>query len=246
MTGLTTGGGDSTAERSVSAAESKGTGDSELPQSHLAAWQLAEAAWRRNERDRRYVVDALHDNVVQALLALSWQLDDLAGNHPVQLQAQLDRVVADMWSLIGTLQPAQSPTGDLAEAITQQLAAMTHGDRLRAELELDCGTLDADTELPLQRICAETLRNCAQHADPTVVRVRCRRRADGRTVLHVTDDGAGCDPAVLSAALHAGRYGLRRVTWAVASRGGRIRLLTRPGRGFGVHVMLAPAPRRQG
>jgi signal transduction histidine kinase len=202
---------------------------------------LLEAAWRRSDQDRRYVTDALHDNVVQALLALTWQLDDLASGDSGAaglLRGQIDRVVGDMWGLIGQLSPPAPVGTTLRAALEAQLASMTRGQRLTVALDhAGDGQLGADRQLVLLRVCREAVANTLAHADATAVSIRCRHRRD-TVALHIHDDGVGADATQVAARMRQGRYGLRSIHWAVTTRGGRMRLRTRPGAGFAIHVRL--------
>jgi two-component system, NarL family, sensor kinase len=203
--------------------------------------ELLEAAWSRTDRDRRYVTDALHDNVVQALLALTWQLDDLDGAAAALLRGQIDRVVGDMWGLIGELSPTATVAESLRDALEQQLADMTRSSGLALTLDLDNGgTIDVDRQLVLLRVCREAVANVLSHAEASTVTIRCRHRRQ-QVFLHVCDDGVGADPHWVRTQMRQGRYGLRSIHWAVQSRGGRIRLRSHPGAGFAIHVILPAA-----
>jgi two-component system, NarL family, sensor kinase len=209
------------------------------PAELLAAGELLEAAWRRTDRDRRYLVDSLHDNVVQALLALTWQLDDLGGPAAAELRHQIDAVVTDMWTLIGELHPTAVADGSLAGAIRSQIQEMTRSHGLAFELDLGHSEapVDADRQLVLLRVCREAVSNTLSHAQATTVRIRCRHRPGG-VILHVADDGVGCDPDVVVERMRRGSYGLRSVSWALTSHGGGLRICTRPGAGFSVHARI--------
>jgi two-component system sensor histidine kinase UhpB len=83
------------------------------------------------------------------------------------------------------------------------------------------------------RVVQEALNNVAEHAEANEVTVELRR-ADGRKMLRVTDDGCGFnDSAAASPGL--GITGMRE---RARLAGGRLRVRSRPGRGTVVELTL--------
>jgi signal transduction histidine kinase len=84
----------------------------------------------------------------------------------------------------------------------------------------------------------EALANAVKHARPSRVVLRARDAGGGRTVLSVSDDGAGFDPA--QAAERHG-MGLDLMRERVTELGGELQLESTPGEGTTVRITLGPA-----
>jgi signal transduction histidine kinase len=98
------------------------------------------------------------------------------------------------------------------------------------------GPLPAALETDLLRVAQEALSNAVRHARAREVAVELSCEG-GWLALRVTDDGCGFD--VDSAATNPGAgFGLRGMRTRAAARGGRLEVLSRPGRGTEVVLRL--------
>jgi signal transduction histidine kinase len=206
---------------------------------------LVDEARRDQARDRRLLVSSLHDNILQVLLALRWQVEDLDdGSRPevgAAVTVQLDALVDDVWELIGALHPAFDPDeNDRADDLVRQLTLLAHPTPLSVDL-YGFDRLTTDHQILVARICREAVDNTARHARATLSGITLRPGRHGRFWLRCTDNGAGCPPEQLTER-RATRSGLRELDWAVHRRGGRLRLRNRPGSGFSLHVLLHTDP----
>jgi two-component system sensor histidine kinase UhpB len=96
------------------------------------------------------------------------------------------------------------------------------------------GEFGADEQIVVYRVVQEALNNVAEHAEANAVTVELRR-ADGRKMLRVTDDGRGFNDAVETAPGSLGIMGMRE---RARLAGGRLRVRSRPGHGTVVELTL--------
>ena len=107
-------------------------------------------------------------------------------------------------------------------------------------------TIDIDDDLMLSeeadrlvfRVAQECLINTAKHAEAPVVAITLRRSDTRRTVLEVTDDGAGFDADLALAREHDGHFGLRILADVAADAGATLSLRTAPGAGTTWRLVL--------
>jgi two-component system NarL family sensor kinase len=215
-----------------------------LDHAHSEHERLLEHAVAASDLERRRVARDLHDGVIQDLAGVGYTLESvelqLAPDSP-RLQQVLRRaagvVQADVRALRQTmtdLHPADLTEVGLASAINDLV------EPARAA-GLSCTVQIADTsDLPplavqvLYRASRELVRNTLKHAQATEVSVNIEvdhRRA----TLTVTDNGVGFSG---QAAARKGHLGLRLLTEAVRDAGGTVEVITAPGAGTTVRIIV--------
>ena len=195
-----------------------------------------------HEEERRRLRRDLHDGLGPALAGIALTLqaaENTGGPAADQLvsgaRAQLEDVVGEIRHIVRGLRPPILDDLGLAAAIR------AHADHLAPlAVELDLHDLpirlSAAAELAVYRITTEALTNVVRHADAGTCRVALR---GGRheTLLEVTDDGRGLDPAA------APGVGLRSMRERAAELGGQITLGQAPQGGLALGVRLPnPSP----
>ena len=100
--------------------------------------------------------------------------------------------------------------------------------------------LHEDMAFALFRVTQESVTNVLRHAKATNLVVQLRRQADGMK-LTVHDDGAGFMPARNPS--QAGQRGMAGMLERVEQLGGSISVISEPGAGTQIDVLL-PWPRR--
>ncbi len=218
--------------------------------------------------ERQRLARDLHDSVAQILFTLTlvaqslgpaWRRDAGEGERQVQRLLDLTRSgLAEMRALLAELRPAE-PVPELAHA-ESTLSSLTRirreglaaalrahlaesvGDALRVELRAsDYEPQPLEVEEVLFRIAQEAVHNAVKHARATRLRLTLSV-ADGRARLRVRDDGRGFEPAAVArhgaSERRAGGLGLLSMRERAESIGGRMRLVSGPGRGTAVAVML--------
>jgi signal transduction histidine kinase len=185
-------------------------------QLHELTTYLAEA----RENERTGIARELHDQLGQALTALSMDLDGVrrtavsSGELPVErldrMAALLEETVSDVRRISSELRPGILDDAGLVPAIEWQL------DRFRERSGVECrlvaptddAGLDRAASTALFRVFQELLTNIARHSAATRVQVTFER-TDGEYVLSVADNGRGITQAQVDAATSLGIIGMR-------------------------------------
>ncbi len=205
------------------------------------------------EEERRRLARELHDETLQALIALQQRLQlaaqDLEGQPEVQerlqeLQSLVTQAVQDLRRLIRDLRPLYLEELGLIpalEALAQEVA--NQAPELQVEFLLQ-GTprrLSPNEELALYRIAQEALSNVVRHAQATQAQVILA--FEPRQVrLEIRDNGRGFrvpeSPADLAP---QGHYGLLGMQERAERIGASLRIHSEPGQGTLVAVVLPQA-----
>ncbi|WP_261575994.1 sensor histidine kinase [Frankia gtarii] len=203
--------------------------------------EMIAVARARAERERERV---LHDTVLNTLAGIAW-----GGGDARLTRTQAGDAIAAVRGLL------DAPPGDGARSLDARLDAVADAARLRGlRVRLGrTGTVGmqgsllsgnaSGQELPpevaaaLAAATAELLSNVRRHAATGQALVTVHRTPTAVGVM-VRDEGRGFDPA----AVPADRLGLSRSVQArLAEVGGRVRLVTAPGRGTRVMLTWARA-----
>ncbi|MFT7839873.1 PAS domain S-box protein [Saccharothrix sp. BKS2] len=188
------------------------------------------------ELERRRIAWDVHDDSIQAMVAVGMRLQLLAGRLPAEHAAvvhRLDETVREtigrLRGLVFRLRPPELERHGLAEALDHYLADATGSwgidYRLRHSLDHEP---PADTAITIFRICQEAVNNVRKHARATTVEISLSS-ADEGTLVEVSDDGVGVgrlsDPNALE---HFGTIEMRE---RAETAGGWWSLTDRPGGG---------------
>jgi signal transduction histidine kinase len=186
--------------------------------------------------ERRRLARNLHDGLAQELAFLGRNLQRLDAQDAVVIRAKAAsiRALAESRRAIAVLtQPLDEPLDVVLAAAAQDVAAREGG---RIVLELDERVqVDVDRREALVRIACEAISNAVRHGRAPLVRVQL---ANGRRVrLRITDSGTGFDPEK-TRRNGVGGYGLLSMRERAQSLGGEFRLVSAPGSGTEVEVLL--------
>jgi two-component system NarL family sensor kinase len=202
--------------------------------------RLVARALEAEERERRRLADALHDEAVQNLLAARQALGTGAVPQAADLalaRTGLDRTVAQLREAIFDLHPHVLRHGGLAaalHAVAQRFDGGGEAPAWRIAVDDDAtGTRD-DVIFAIAR---ELMTNAVRHADATVIEVRVGRHDEG-LVLTVADDGVGIDPGRARAAPLHGHIGLASCAERAEALGGHLDVASDRGAGTRVEVWL--------
>jgi signal transduction histidine kinase len=197
-------------------------------------WQsLAEKAVLE---ERRRLARDLHDGLAQELAFLGRNLQRLDARNAIVIRAKAAsmRALAESRRAIAVLtQPLDEPLDVVLAAAAQDVAAREGG---RVVLELDERVqVDVDQREALVRIACEAISNAVRHGHAPLVRVEL---SNGRRVrLRVTDSGVGFDLDKAGRNGNGG-FGLFSMRERALSLGGEFRLVSAPGAGTEVEVLL--------
>lgn len=186
------------------------------------------------DAERRRIARDLHDDLGQHLLALTFDITQLAQHHEqlakplAQVQARLHTASRAMYTIVRDLQPEQLQSG-LQGAVQQQVEQFSRLSgipcRLEAEPAAFCAPTDERMDAVVFRVLQESLSNIARHAQASEVYIGLCRVA-GSLSLTVRDNGVGLpDPPARRGC------GLRGIAQRVAEAGGRFDIASQPGRG---------------
>ncbi|RZU76884.1 histidine kinase/DNA gyrase B/HSP90-like ATPase [Micromonospora kangleipakensis] len=190
------------------------------------------------DRERDRAAAALRTDVIADLDRAAAALEGrAAGGEGAQVRALIDGAVAfiataasDVRRIVGGAPPSALGAGRLRDAVGALAAAAPVPVSVDVDPVFAAG---ATAETALFYVCSEALTNVAKHAGASRAWIRLRR-ADGRLVLEVGDDGrGGADP-------HGS--GLQGLADRLAAHGGRLSVVSPAGGGTVVTATVAVSP----
>ncbi|MEM7111136.1 MAG: ATP-binding cassette domain-containing protein [Chloroflexota bacterium] len=217
-----------------------------------------QAAQRRllteREEERKRLAREIHDQAIQDLLSLNYQLEEVearivektaVSDDIVEVRQDVRTMVEELRRICGNLRPPTIDSLGLEGALrsfTQEWSRRT-GIKLDLELEEDFGRLPEALELSIFRIVQEGLNNIWKHADASKAAVTLRPTSPRLLLISISDNGRGIDQQFNLARLGSdGHYGLLGLSERVALLGGRLRFENRPLGGLLLQVEI-PHPR---
>ena len=197
------------------------------------------AAIEAQERERRRIAQDLHDEVNQALTAVSLRLQASIEHAPSPLRQELEetkqlsgQAMEELLSLARQLRPAVLDDHGLIAALRTQVRDIADGSGVQAEFTVSGSetSLTPEQQLVVYRVTQESLSNVVQHAGARRVDVELALGSPVR--LRIADDGRGFD------ALTARGLGLSGMRERALLVGGRLAVRSQPGRGTTVELIL--------
>jgi signal transduction histidine kinase len=197
-----------------------------------------------HEEERKQIAGDLHDDSIQAMVALRMRLETLAKRATQsELARELDvlgdevaAAVDRLRRFLFELQPVELPRTGVRAALRICL------EQARTEDGLDYEFEDRTTRLPpeavrtlLCRVGREALANIRKHAQASHVEMHLDD-SDGFS-LKVLDDGKGFDPEQ-GLRVRAGHLGLSAMRERVEVAGGHLKVESHPGIGSALEVWL--------
>ena len=201
--------------------------------------RLVAQALDAEDRERRRLAEALHDEAMQSLLAAR---QELASTPPdvARARAGIDRAVGRRCAAaIFDLHPHLLGEAGLRAAL--QAVADGHGRHGAPDVAVDAAVEGTQHDGLLFSIARELIANATRHADASHVDVTVTRE-NGEVVLLVSDDGGGIPPERARAAALNGHIGLASCRERAAAAGGSLTLEGGPGRGTTVRVVVPDDP----
>ncbi|MBN1179836.1 MAG: GAF domain-containing sensor histidine kinase [Anaerolineae bacterium] len=200
------------------------------------------------EEERKRIARDLHDDTVQALIALSRRLEALDAfdaqmpENAVQRLHELQQMTREMVQSVRRfsrdLRPSILDHLGLIPALESLLNDVAEQDDLRAELNVvgERRRLSPQAELLLFRITQEALSNARKHAQATHVSVTVAFSKQSVQVT-VEDNGKGFEPPALTGDLaSSGKLGLIGMAERVRLLEGTLEVQSQPGHGTRVVV----------
>jgi two-component system NarL family sensor kinase len=202
--------------------------------------RLVAEAMDAEDRERRRLAEALHDEAIQNLLAARQDLDGADADGLARVQLGLDRTVRQLREAIFDLHPYVLEQAGLEAA----LRAVAEQQGRRAGFHWTVAVTPAATgahdELLLS-IGRELVTNAARHAGANSLSLVVDR-VNGNVVLEVLDDGRGIDSREVATALARGHIGLASCAERAEALDGEFRIWGEPGQGTRVRITLPAKP----
>jgi signal transduction histidine kinase len=207
-----------------------------LDQANLALQDAQRRLLTEREDERKALARELHDQVIQDLLSVNFELEELEGESardPVlseelhTIRANLRILVDDVRRICGVLRPPTIDSLGLAAAIPSYTRDWSARTGLRVELTLDpaLGRLPEEIELSIFRIVQEGLANVRKHAGASIVAVRLWPTSPRSLGITIEDNGRGLpEDFDLATLANAGHYGLIGISERVALLQGKLRI----------------------
>lgn len=199
-----------------------------------------QAAQRRllteREAERKHLARELHDQVIQDLLSVNYELETLEEQSAIQpelntqlrhIRADIRLLVGDIRRICGNLRPPTIDSLGLGAAIQSYVTEWMERSGIRVNLDLDTnlGRLPEAIELSIFRIVQEGLNNVRKHAEATVVDITLKHTSPRTLMLSIADNGRGLHPNFdLAKLATAGHYGLVGISERVTLMGGHVKI----------------------
>ena len=198
------------------------------------------------EDERRRIAADLHDGPIQRLTAAAFSLD-LLGNRIARggdasgllgsIREQLGAEMRSLRRLMTELRPPVLDERGVAPAIGEAAAEILPPETAsRVHDAIGTVRLAPEIETAAHRTAREALVNVAKHAHAAHVDVYLRHDGD-RLSLVVSDDGAGFDSGSATS-IRDGHVGLIAMRERLASLGGGLRVVSKPGEGTRLEASL--------
>jgi len=202
--------------------------------------QLVMQLMSAEERERRLLADAIHDDAIQNLLAARQDLRDAErGNaHRItRARIAVDRAVAHLRVTVGQLHPTILAHVGLQPALVQ--LADDHGRRSEVDITVHPNPIrlnEAAEQLTFS-LAREFLTNAIKHAGASTIQVTISA-TPGSVELLVADDGSGIPAGRMDRALATGHIGLASARERIEAVGGTFDIATSRAQGTAVKACL--------
>jgi signal transduction histidine kinase len=202
-----------------------------LDQLNLALQATQRRLITEREDERKVLARELHDQVIQDLLGLSYQLEEVEGEeesptlqHDVAVIRQgIRNLVGELRQMCSDLRPPTIDHHGLTAAIESLAHEWAERNDIQLQLEIDpaFGRLPETIELSVFRIVQEGLNNIRKHAAAHHVRLSLQRTSSTNLLVRLEDDGQGLPIPIDLASFSINKhFGLVGISERVALLGG--------------------------
>ena len=203
----------------------------------------ARTVLRAQESERARVARDLHDEVNQALTAVSLRLAATAENAPAELAEELaetqrlaNQAMQELLGLARELRPAALDDHGLIPALRTQVRLFGERHGMEANFAADGPRplLGETEQLVAYRVVQEALSNIAHHAQASRVTVKVLGCNSTRVSITIQDDGCGFHPN----RVNGGGSGLRGMRERAMLTGAQLEVRSSPGAGTTTELQL--------
>jgi signal transduction histidine kinase len=225
-----------------------------LDQANLALRDAQRRLMSEREEERKHLARELHDQIIQDLLSINYELESLETDHkPIlkidnnlfQVRQGIRELVDSLRNICRDLRPPTIDSLGLGAALQSYVQDWSARTGIEVDLNLDekLGRLPEITELSIFRIIQEGLNNVWRHANADLVQVILKHTSPRSLMVSLRDNGEGLEGDFDLASLAAnGHYGLLGISERVALLGGRFHL-QRSAEGGSLLMVEIPHPR---
>jgi two-component system nitrate/nitrite sensor histidine kinase NarX len=200
--------------------------------------------------ERQRLARNLHDAINQSLFSAGliaevlprlWDRDQDEARRSLEDLRKLTRgAMAEMRALLAELRPSTLTDAELGDLLRLLGNAFTGRTNIPAKVTVvGQGTLPAEVQVAIYRVCQEALNNVAKHAGASAVEINLKHE-DTAIELSIRDDGQGFDPERST----YGHYGLSMMHERAEGVGARLSITSQPGHGTELTIRWAPPTHR--
>lgn len=211
-----------------------------LDQFNLTLLEAQRRIITENEEERKHLSRELHDQIIQDLLSINYELESMESelsssesltDDLAEARQGIRMLVDNLRRICGNLRPLTIDSlglGAALQSLARDWSART-GVQVKVNIDSNLSRLPEATELSLFRIVQEGLSNVWRHAQASQVNINVLHSSPRTLVVSVEDNGVGFQGNIDIAELsHNGHYGLVGIGERVALLGGRFRLQRLP------------------
>lgn len=225
-----------------------------LDSANLALQDAQRRLLTEREEERKHLARELHDQLIQDLLSLNYELEEIAeeaSDAPSlvedvsEIRHSIRQLVDDLRRICGNLRPPTIDSLGIGAALQSHLREWSERTGIEAKLVFDesYGRLPEAIELSIFRIVQEGLNNVWKHANASEVVVSLQHTSPRMLLVSIADNGEGLAGGFDLASLgRSGHYGLLGISERVALMGGRLSFQNQRGGGLLLRVEI-PHPR---
>ncbi len=226
---------------------------SALDSANLALQDAQRRLLTEREQERKALARELHDQVIQDMLSLNYQLEEIEAdaaeygfaNELAEVRIGIRSLVDDVRRICGNLRPPTIDSLGVGAALQSYTRDWSARNNIAVHLDLDAqlGRLPEALELSIFRLVQEGLSNVRKHSGATEVHVKLLHTSPRTLMIAIADNGRGLPSNFdLSALASKGHYGLLGISERVALLDGRLSVQNQPSGGVLIQVEL-PHPR---
>lgn len=225
-----------------------------LDQANLILIEAQRRLLTEREQERKHIARELHDQVIQDLLSINYELEGMETEQDVtpalasdlaEVRQGIRELVESLRHICGDLRPPTIDSLGLGAALKSYTRDWALRTATHVELQIDenLGRLPEATELSIFRIVQEGLNNVWRHAKASNVHITLEHTSPRMLMMSLQDDGRGMKKNFdMNELAEDGHYGLIGISERVALLGGRFRLQAVPSGGAQLLVEI-PHPR---
>lgn len=207
-----------------------------LDQANLALVAAHRRLLGEREQERKHIARELHDQVIQELLSINYELEEMESEHHMpavatndinEVRQSIRDLVSSLRVICSNLRPLTIDSLGLGAALKSYTSDWSARTGIEVQLNLDPNLtrLPEGTELSIFRIIQEGLNNVWRHAQASRVEISLEHTSPRALMISICDNGKGLtedfDPLKLAS---QGHFGLIGISERVALMGGRFRV----------------------